>query len=107
MRNSYSIRALSSPFIRGILVAVFFAASARSDNQTRSNWTVNISEGGLSPAPAMDDDQAEIAVVGSTVHVIWVADDPTPGGAYHTVIWYRRSLDTCSKAFPKLLCAQA
>ena len=107
MRNSFLVRAVSSPFVRGILVAVFFAATARSDNQTRSNWTVNVSEGGLAPAPAMNDDQAEIAVVGSTVHVIWVADDPTPGGAYQTVIWYRRSLDNGKSWGPRVQLAAA
>ncbi|HLJ48070.1 MAG TPA: LamG-like jellyroll fold domain-containing protein [Bryobacteraceae bacterium] len=76
-----------------VLFALFFAAAARSDNNTRSKWTINVSEGGLSPAPAVADDQAEIAVVGSTVHVIWVADDPSSGGVSKSVIWYRRSRD--------------
>lgn len=50
-----------------------------AENLTHSNWTVNISEGDLPSPPRVAGDQPEIAVVGKTVHILWVANDPQLG----------------------------
>lgn len=62
-----------------------------AENLTHSNWTVNISEGGLPSPPRVAGDQPEIAAVGKTVHILWVANDPQLGA--QTVLFYRRSRD--------------
>ena len=60
----------------------------------------------MSPAPAKNDDMPEIAVVGSTVHVVWIADDV--GGACNLcVIWYRRSRDNGKTWDPRVTIAAA
>ena len=73
-------------------LSILFTLSglALADNNTNSNWTVNVSEGGITPAPRWPDNDPEIAVSGSTVHVIWFTEEQ-PANTY--AIYYRRSQD--------------
>lgn len=94
---------------RAALAALLSLASAvavRADNNTHSNWTINISEGGMTPAPAVPDDLPEVTVVGLTVHVLWLANDPA-GACSSCVIWYRRSRDNGKTWDPRVMIAPA
>ena len=59
------------------------------NNPTLSNWTVNLSGGDPEGAVGNDRNQ-EIAVVGSTVHVMWISNVE---GEWSRKVMYRRSTD--------------
>jgi uncharacterized protein (TIGR03437 family) len=88
------------------LLSVLSVVAVRADNNTHSNWTINVSEGGMTPAPGIPDDLPEVAVVGSTVHILWLANDPG-GSCGDCVIWYRRSRDNGRTWDPRVQIATA
>ncbi len=73
---------------------------AAAKNPDLSYWYKNISESSAPEEPGADDFAQEIAVVGNTVHIIWITLK-TDGSAYQ--LYYRRSLDGGQTWQPKQL----
>ena len=57
-------------------------------NLTHSSATVNVSEGDVTSK--FNDTEPELAVSGSTIHTLWIAEEPSPRT---TAVYYRRSKD--------------
>ncbi|MCX5888209.1 MAG: hypothetical protein NTY36_01995 [Deltaproteobacteria bacterium] len=76
-----------------LLVACLFltAGSAEGRNPDLSYWTLNLSESAAPTELGEADFNQEIAVVGSTVHVMWFTHDKDVWARYK--IFYRRSTD--------------
>jgi len=70
---------------------VLAPAIADAKNVDISSWAKNVSESALGTEPWNIDKFAEIAVAGSTVHVVWVTDDAAVWDKRY--IYYRRSTD--------------
>ncbi len=69
-----------------------------SKNPDMSYWTKNISESNLPEEPGLYDFNAEIEVVGSTVHVMWMTHN---ADGLERKIYYRRSTDNGETWEPK------
>lgn len=77
----------------------YLALTLLADNNTNSNWTVNVSEGGMATPSRWADNDPEIAVLESTIHVIWFTVEQ-PANTY--AIYYRRSQDNGKTWAPRV-----
>ncbi len=66
-----------------------FLITVYGDNPELSFWLKNISEPYDANNPVLSDYASELAISGSTIHVLWLADGPD----YEHYIFYRRSHD--------------
>ena len=62
----------------------------QAKNANLSNWIQNVSEMYPEEATQFRDSNPEVAVSGSTVHVMWLADEANP---VTRALYYRRSTD--------------
>ncbi|AGW14502.1 LamG-like jellyroll fold domain-containing protein [Megalodesulfovibrio gigas] len=73
-----------------MLGVLLCCTTAEARNPDVSSWMVNLSSGSSSTDTNNRNGAPEIAVVGDTVHAVWVTYQSDP---YIGQIWYRRSLD--------------
>ena len=77
------------------------SGTAEAKNPDLSYWTQNLSESSASTELGEEDFNQEIAVVGSTVHVMWFTHDKDVWARYK--IFCRRSTDNGQTWEPKQL----
>ena len=91
MRKALSCRSLSLL----CLASLCLAAAAEPLNNPNSLWTQNLSNADNKNPGYWQDDEPEIAVAGSTVHVMWMTweYDSSAHNSVVNAVYYRRSKD--------------
>src|ERR1700690_1811019 len=86
-----------SRILFAILCAVALCSAAAADpiNNPNSFWTQNLSNGDNRNPAYWQDDQPEIAGIGSNVHVMWITTEYDSFGhnSAFIAVYYRRSRD--------------
>lgn len=90
MIHSLSFRPILHTLLMVLVCLPIVPQPARAAAPALSLWTRNISEMTGDEPAGIEDSNPEIAVIGSTVHVMWMAYQPDTA---QRLIYYRRSTD--------------
>lgn len=93
--------------VAGLAIVTIAQASNSSNvllrNAELSYWTKNVSESSSAEEPGDFDEMPEIAIAGSTVHVLWLTTKADYSG---NLVYYRRSTDGGKTFQPKIIVAR-
>jgi len=82
------------------LTLLMMSPTGLAKNADQSDWLYNISESAMADEPGHQDDNPEIAISGTTVHVLWAARKADNFNEH--VLYYRRSTDLGKTWQPKI-----